>query len=129
MIKFRKKSLVQNLMPEAVNRLNEQGVRYNKISLKDADKVSSVNSKAMVLVSFVKNEQGYFQIQFQSKQIYGYVKKLIGEIFRMRITDIDTPRRIITAETDHLGIALDIIEVLGLDPHFNLSLVIDNDKI
>jgi hypothetical protein len=43
----------------------------------------------------------------------------------MRITNIDTPKRIITAETDFIGIALDIIEVLGLDPHFNLSLVYD----
>lgn len=127
MIRFRQKSLVQDLMPEAVARLNEGKIKYNPISLKDAERVSKVNAKAMVLVSFVKNENGYYQIQFKSKEEYGYVKKLIGEIFRMRITKIDSPMKTITAETDHLGIALDIIEVLGLDPHFNLSLVVNND--
>lgn len=125
MIKFRPKTLVQDLMPEAIKRLNEQGISYNKISSKEADTISKVNSKAMVLVSFTKNDRGYFEIQFQSKEVYGYVKKLLGEVFRMRITNIDTPKRIITAETDFIGIALDIIEVLGLDPHFNLSLVYD----
>ena len=125
MIKFRPKTLVQDLMPEAIKRLDEQGISYNKISSKEADTVSKVNSKAMVLVSFTKNDRGYFEIQFQSKEVYGYVKKLLGEVFRMRITNIDTPKRIITAETDFIGIALDIIEVLGLDPHFNLSLVYD----
>jgi hypothetical protein len=125
MIKFRPKTLVQDLMPEAIKRLDEQGISYNKISSKEADTISKVNSKAMVLVSFTKNDRGYFEIQFQSKEVYGYVKKLLGEVFRMRITNIDTPKRIITAETDFIGIALDIIEVLGLDPHFNLSLVYD----
>lgn len=125
MIKFRPKSLVQDLMPEAIKRLDEQGISYNKISSKEADTISKINSKAMVLVSFTKNDRGYFEIQFQSKEVYGYVKKLLGEVFRMRITNIDTPKRIITAETDFIGIALDIIEVLGLDPHFNLSLVYD----
>ena len=125
MIKFRPKTLVQDLMPEAIKRLDEQGISYNKISSKEADTISKVNSKAMVLVSFTKNDRGYFEIQFQSKEVYGYVKKLLGEVFRMRITNIDTPTRIITAETDFIGIALDIIEVLGLDPHFNLSLVYD----
>jgi hypothetical protein len=125
MIKFRPKTLVQDLMPEAIKRLDEQGISYNKISSKEADTISKINSKAMVLVSFTKNDRGYFEIQFQSKEVYGYVKKLLGEVFRMRITNIDTPKRIITAETDFIGIALDIIEVLGLDPHFNLSLVYD----
>lgn len=125
MIKFRPKTLVQDLMPEAIKRLDEQGISYNKISSKEADTISKVNSKAMVLVSFTKNDRGYFEIQFQSKEVYGYVKKLLGEVFRMRITNINTPKRIITAETDFIGIALDIIEVLGLDPHFNLSLVYD----
>jgi hypothetical protein len=43
----------------------------------------------------------------------------------MNITDVDKKNRIITAETDHEGIALDIIEILGLNPHFNLSTVYD----
>lgn len=123
MIKFRQKTVVKNLMPEAVKRLDEQGLEYKKIKPSEADTVSRVNSKAMVITSFECNEMGYYQIKFQSKEIYRYVQKLLSETFGMRITDIDRTKRIITAETDHLGIALDIIEVLGLDPHFDLSLV------
>ena len=110
-------------MPEAVKRLDEQGLEYKKIKPSEADTVSRVNSKAMVITSFECNEMGYYQIKFQSKEIYRYVQKLLSETFGMRITDIDQTKHIITAETDHLGIALDIIEVLGLDPHFDLSVV------
>lgn len=123
MIKFRPKSLVQDLMPEAIQRLDERGIDYNKVSLKEADKASRLNSKAMVILSFTKNERGYFELKFQSKEIYEYVKKLLRDEFRFRLTKIDVPTRTITAETDYKGIALDIIEILGLNPHFNLSLV------
>jgi hypothetical protein len=39
----------------------------------------------------------------------------------MRITDIDKEHRVITAECDHKGIALDIIEVLA--KKYDLSVV------
>lgn len=123
MIRFRPKSLEQDLMSKAIEKLDEEGVSYTEISGKDASKVSKVNSKAMVIPSFILNERGYYQIEFQSKEVYEYVKKLLRDKFRMRITNVDVPNRIITAETDYLGIALDILVVLGLDPHFNLSLV------
>ena len=123
MIRFRPKSLEQDLMDRAVEKLDQEGVSYTKISKKDASKVSKVNSKAMVIPSFILNDRGYYQIQFQSKEVYEYVKKLLRDKFRMRITNVDVANRTITAETDYLGIALDILVVLGLDPHFNLSLV------
>ena len=123
MIKFRPKTPVKDLMPEAIKRLDEQGLDYKKIKESESEKTSMINSKAMVITSFSQNEHGYFEIKFRSKQIYRYVQKLLSETFGMRITDIDQTKHIITAETDHLGIALDIIEVLGLDPHFDLSVV------
>lgn len=122
MIQFRqKKYIVQNLMPDAIEYLRKQGIRPNIITPEESDSVSKVNSKAMVLVSFIRNESGYYQIQVQDKELYNYTQKLIRDIFRMRITDIDKEKRIITAETDHLGVALDIIEVLGIK--YNLSVV------
>lgn len=122
MITFRKKKqLIQDLMPDAIEYLRKQGIRPNLITPEQADEVSRVNSKAMVLVSFIKNESGYYQIQVQDKELYNYTQKLIRDIFRMRITDIDKTSRVITAETDHLGVALDIIEVLGIK--YNLSVV------
>lgn len=122
MINFRqKKYIIQNLMPDAIEYLRKQGIKPNIISPEESDSVSRVNSKAMVLVSFIKNESGYYQIQVQDKELYNYTQKLIKDLFQMRITDIDRSRRIITAETDHLGVALDIIEVLGVK--YNLSVV------
>lgn len=122
MINFRKKKyLIQNLMPDAIEYLKKQGSRPNIITPEQADSVSRVNSKAMVLVSFIKNESGYYQIQVQDKELYNYTQKLIKDIFRMRITDINKETRVITAETDHLGIAFDIIEILATK--YNLSVV------
>lgn len=122
MINFRKKKyLIQNLMPDAIEYLKKQGLRPNIITPEQADSVSRINSKAMVLVSFIKNESGYYQIQVQDKELYNYTQKLIKDIFRMRITDINKETRVITAETDHLGIAFDIIEILATK--YNLSVV------
>lgn len=122
MINFRKKKyLIQNLMPDVIEYLKKQGLRPKIITPEQADSVSRVNSKAMVLVSFIKNESGYYQIQVQDKELYNYTQKLIKDIFRMRITDINKETRVITAETDHLGIAFDIIEILATK--YNLSVV------
>lgn len=122
MIEFRKKkSVIQDLVPEAMDNLRKIGVPFNSIKLDDADRVSRVNSKAMVLRSFIKNDNGYYEMKVQDKELYNYTQKLIREKFQMRITDIDRKDRIITAECDHLGIALDIIEILG--KKYNLSIV------
>ena len=124
MIQFRKKKyLIQDLMSDALDYLQKQGIRPNIISPEQADKVSKVNSKAMVLVSFIRNESGFYQIQLQDKELYSYTQKLVRDILMMRITDIDKKNRIITAETDHLGRALDSIEILGLK--YNLSIVME----
>ncbi|MBP5468403.1 MAG: hypothetical protein J6Z11_04080 [Candidatus Riflebacteria bacterium] len=122
MIQFRKKkSLIQDLVPEAMDNLRKIGIPFNSIKLEQADSVSRVNSKAMVLRSFIKNDNGYYEMKVQDKELYNYTQKLIREKFQMRITDIDRKDRIITAECDHLGIALDIIEILGRK--YNLSIV------
>lgn len=122
MVTFRqKKYLIQDLMSEAIDYLRKQGLSPNIITPDQIDEVSKVNSKAMVLISFIKNESGYYQIQLKDKELYNYTQKLIKDIFQMRITDIDKKTKIITAETDHLGVALDIIEVLGIK--YNLSVV------
>lgn len=122
MIEFRKKkSVIQDLVPEAMDNLRKIGIPFNSIKLEQADSVSRVNSKAMVLRSFIKNDNGYYEMKVQDKELYNYTQKLIREKFQMRITDIDRKDRIITAECDHLGIALDIIEILGRK--YNLSIV------
>ena len=121
MIEFRKKSLIQDLMSEAIEYLKKEKVKFNTITEDQADQVSRVNSKAMVLRSFIRNENGMYQIQVQDKELYKYTQKLIRDIFQMRITNIDNKNRIITAERPEKGIVLDIIEILGVK--YNLSIV------
>ena len=110
-------------MSDALEYLKKQGIRPNIISPDQADSVSRVNSKAMVLVSFIRNESGYYEIKLQDKELYKYTQKLVKDIFMMRLTNIDKKTRTITAETDHLGRALDCIEILGLK--YNLSIVME----
>lgn len=123
MITFKKKTLSQDLMPKAIEQLMKEGVSFNLISPEQADAASKVNSKAMVLMSFIKNDKGFYQIIVKDKEFYTYTRKFLGdpEYCRMRITDTNKKERTVTAETDHLGIALDVIEVLGIK--YNLSIV------
>ncbi|MBQ7469899.1 MAG: hypothetical protein IJS76_05690 [Pseudobutyrivibrio sp.] len=123
MITFKKKTLSQDLMPKAIEQLKKEGVSFNLISPEQADAASKVNSKAMVLMSFIKNDKGFYQIIVKDKEFYTYTRKFLGdpEYCRMRITDTNKKERTVTAETDHLGIALDVIEVLGIK--YNLSIV------
>jgi len=122
MVEFRKKTLIQDLMPEAIEYLKKQQVRFTTITENQADQASRINSKAMVLRSFIRTEKGMYEIKVQDKELYKYTQKLMRDIFQMRITDIDTKNRIITAERPEKGIVLDIIEILGVK--YNLSIVL-----
>jgi len=122
MITFRPKpSKVINMMKEARECLDKEGLSYNVISPREADSASRVNSKSMVLMEFIQNENGYYQIQVKDKEFYSYTKKLLGDLCSMRILDESKRDRTVTAETDHLGIALDVISILGTK--YNLSIV------
>ena len=126
MITFRQgKQVIQNLMPEAVEHLEKSGVRPNLISPEDIDDVAKSNSRAIVLSEFISNENGYYQIKLQSKQYYRWTEKMISDIFKMRILDIDHKKGTITAETNYKGIALEVIEILGKNKKkYNLSVVL-----
>ena len=122
MVTFKeKKSLVVDMMPEAVTYLKNEKILFNSITPEQADEASKVNSKAMVLMSFVKNDSGYFEITVKDKEFYRYTQKLLKETFRARVTDLNKDERTVTAEVDHFGHALDIIEILALK--YNLSIV------
>lgn len=109
------------MMPKAMEYLESENIPFNRIKKDDADRVSSVNSKAMVLVSFIRDEQGRYEIQVQDKKLYNYTVKLLKDIFRMDIKNIDEKNRTITATCDYEGVILDIIDILGRK--YNLSLV------
>ena len=128
MISFRKKKApIVDLMPEAIEYLrNTEGKDFNIITPDKADEVSRVNSKAMVLVSFVKNEYGYYQIQVQDKELYNYTQKLLRDIFRLRITNINKDTRVVTAEGDHKGVLLRVIDILR--DKYTFSVVLEKKK-
>lgn len=126
MITFRKKSVGDDdLKSKVIEYLDkESGSKYTLIPEKDASRISKLNSKALVLLGIEKTETGTYQLKFQSKEIYRYVQDtLLRDTFRMNITDVDKKDRIITAETNYLGVALDALAVISLNPHFNLSIV------
>lgn len=124
MIEFRqRKNARKDLIPDAIKYLKQAGVKFTTITPDKADEASKVNSKAMVLMSFAKNESGYYEIQVKDKEFYRYTKKLLGDVCGMRILDEDAKTRTVTAEDDHEGKALSVIELLGL--HYNLSIVVE----
>lgn len=122
MITFRKKKQKPvNLVQKAIDYLTKDNINFSVIKEKDADIVSQRSAKALVLREFIQNEDGFIQIKVQDKKLYSWTEKMISDIFRMTITDIDESNRIITAISEHEGHVLDVIEVLGLK--YNLSIV------
>lgn len=122
MIVFRpKKQKPINLVQEAIDYLTKNGVLFSLIKEKDSDAVSQRSAKSIVLREFIQNENGLIQIKLQDKKLYAWTEKMISDIFKMDITDIDEANRIITAVSEHKGHVLDVIEVLGLK--YNLSIV------
>jgi hypothetical protein len=122
MISFRqKKTIITDLIPDALEFYDNEGIKVNKISPEQADAASKVNSKSLVLVSFILNEHGNYQISVQDKELYRYTQKLLRDIFRLKILDINTKNRIVTAECEQKGIIYDILEILGRK--YNLSVV------
>ena len=122
MIVFRpKKQKPVNLVQEAIDYLTKNGILFSLIKEKDSDAVSQRSAKSIVLREFIQNENGLIQIKLQDKKLYAWTEKMISDIFKMDITDIDEANRIITAVSEHKGHVLDVIEVLGLK--YNLSIV------
>ena len=122
MIEFRQRKYTrQDLMPDAINHLKKAGVPFKTITPEKAEEASKVNSKSMVLVSFCKNESGYYEIQVKDKEFYRYTQKLLGDHCSMRITNADPKTRVVVAEDDHVGKVLNVIELLAW--HYDLSVV------
>lgn len=81
MINFRKKKyLIQNLMPDAIEYLKKQGLRPNIITPEQADSVSRVNSKAMVLVSFIKMSLDIIKFKYRIRN-YTIILKINQRYF------------------------------------------------
>ena len=121
MISFKPKKYVErDLLEEAIDYLEKSRVPFVLISEDEADEISKVNSKSMVLREFKQNAEGKFQITVQEKEGYRYTSKLLGNCgLRSVVTDPKTKKT--TGIVDYLGKALSTIEILAL--HYNLSVV------
>ena len=62
----------------------------------------------------------------QDKELYNYTQKLLRDIFRLRITDITKDTRIVTAEGDHKGVLLRVIDILR--DKYTFSVVLEKKK-
>lgn len=126
MITFRpKKYIPKDLIPDVIDYLTKKGIRPNLITAGEADYVSKVNSRAMVITKFLQNERGKFEIEVQEKEGYRYTRKLFEDIYKMKILNVDKENRKLSAETDYLGKTLEMISILGRK--YNLSIVSSND--
>lgn len=126
MITFKPRVTIEkDLVPDAIADLKKHNITYNLISKEEADYVSQVNSRAMVLNEFKQTKNGTFMITVQEKNGYKYTQKLLGEKCGMKIVEIIPRERKTIAEASHIGQALDAIEILGL--HYNLSIVDRDD--
>ena len=126
MITFRPKKYIQkDLTQEVIEYLTKRAIRPNIISAEEADEVSKVNSRAMVITKFIQNTSGKYEIEVQDKEGYRYTQKLFEDIYRMKILSVDKANRKLCAETDYLGKTLDMISILGRK--YNLSIVSSND--
>lgn len=126
MITFRPKHVVsKDLTQEAIEFLTSEGIRPNIISSEEADYVSKVNSRALVITKFWQSDTGKICIEVKDKEGYRYTRKLFEDIYKMKITKIDKKERLLQAETDYLGRTLEMISILGRK--YNLSIVSSND--
>lgn len=121
MITFKpKKYKEKDLIPEAINHLEKVRIPFTEISKDEANEISKVNSKSMVLWEFKQDSEGKFMITVQEKEGYRYTAKLLGNC-GMKQIETDSKTRKTTAKIDYLGKALGVLEVLGL--HYNLSII------
>ena len=123
MIRFRERRYEEvDIVPEVLSHLKEDGQNPQTIREEDADRVSQVNSKSLVLYKAFLNLDNKYEIQVMDKELYRFTVKLLEEKLGLIITNIDEDKRIISAVDKYKGKVLNAIDILGR--RYNLSIVI-----
>lgn len=123
MIRFRERRYEEvDIVPEVLSHLKEDGQNPQTIREEDADKVSQVNSKSLVLYKAFLNLDNKYEIQVMDKELYRFTVKLLEEKLGLIITNIDEDKRIISAVDKYKGKVLNAIDILGR--RYNLSIVV-----
>ena len=111
-----------DIVPEVLSHLKEDGQNPQTIREEDADRVSQVNSKSLVLYKAFLNLDNKYEIQVMDKELYRFTVKLLEEKLGLIITNIDEDKRIISAVDKYKGKVLNAIDILGR--RYNLSIVV-----
>lgn len=123
MIRFRERRYEEvDIVPEVLSHLKEDGQNPQTIREEDADRVSQVNSKSLVLYKAFLNLDNKYEIQVMDKELYRFTVKLLEEKLGLIITNIDEDKRIISAVDKYKGKVLNAIDILGR--RYNLSIVV-----
>lgn len=123
MIRFRERRYEEvDIVPEVLSHLKEDGQNPQTIREEDADRVSQVNSKSLVLYKAFLNLDNKYEIQVMDKELYRFTVKLLEEKLGLIITSIDEDKRIISAVDKYKGKILNAIDILGR--RYNLSIVV-----
>ena len=123
MIRFRERRYEEvDIVPEVLSHLKEDGQNPQTIREEDADRVSQVNSKSLVLYKAFLNLDNKYEIQVMDKELYRFTVKLLEEKLGLIITNIDEDKRTISAVDKYKGKVLNAIDILGR--RYNLSIVV-----
>lgn len=123
MIRFRERRYEEvDIVPEVLSHLKEDGQTPQTIREEDADRVSQVNSKSLVLYKAFLNLDNKYEIQVMDKELYRFTFKLLEEKLGLIITNVDEDKRIISAVDKYKGKILNAIDILGR--RYNLSIVV-----
>lgn len=123
MIRFRERRYEEvDIVPEVLSHLKEDGQNPQTIREEDADRVSQVNSKSLVLYKAFLNLDNKYEIQVMDKELYRFTVKLLEEKLGLIITNIDEDKRIVSAVDKYKGKVLNAIDILGR--RYNLSIVV-----
>ena len=123
MIKFREKRYKEeDITPDVLSHLKEDGQTPNIIKESDAERVSQLNSKSLVLYKAILNLDNMYEIQVMDKELYRFTRKLLEDKLGLIISRVDEEKHLFCAVDKYKGKILNAVDILGR--RYNLSVVV-----
>lgn len=123
MIKFRERRYEEvDITPDVLTHLKEDGQTPKIIKEEDADRVSKINSKSLVLYKAFLNLDNMYEIQVMDKELYRFTGKLLEEKLGLILERVDEEKRLFCAVDKYKGKILNAVDILGR--RYNLSIVV-----
>lgn len=123
MIKFReRRKEEEDIMQDVITHLKEDGQNPNIIKEDDADRVSKLNSKSLVLYRAFLNLDNMYEIQIMDKELYRFTRKLLEDKLGLILERVDEEKRLFCAVDKYKGKILNAVDILGR--RYNLSVVV-----